>query len=84
MRFVLNYNAGYEVGVEMVGELGTLTTLPLRNFGHRQGDAKVFQMEDCPKLTETELKSLIKRYDPTVKYKRINGRSFAKDHEDYR
>ena len=79
----MNYNAGYEVGVEMVGELGTPTTLPLRNFGQRQGDAKVFQTEDCPKLSETELKYLAKRYDPTVKYKRMGERRFVKDYKKH-
>ena len=80
MQFVLNYNRGYEVGVVMWNEHGRFGTYPLRNFGDRQGDAKMFQMVDCPKLNEIQIRSLIKRYDPNVKYHRITGTQFKREY----
>lgn len=81
MTFVLNYNQGYEVGVVMENESGYLQTFPLRNFGNRQGDAKMYQLHDCPMLTIYEIKMLIKRYNPADKYERINRRCFIR-HDD--
>lgn len=78
MRFVLNYNDGYEVGVVMMNEHGTVTTQPLRNFGERQGDAKIYQEVDCPKLSEPQIRMLVKLYDPEVKYKRVDGIRFVR------
>ena len=49
---------------------------PLRNFGERQGDAIAFRDYDCPKLSDAELRLLIKAYSPEKKYERINGRKF--------
>lgn len=73
MTFVLNYNHGYEVGVVMEGETGCLQTFPLRNFGDRQGDAKMYQLHDCPRLTYEQVKRLARNYDPTEKYERIRN-----------
>ena len=51
---------------------------PLRNFGDRQGDAIIFKEEDCPRLNEFNLKSLINRYNKATKYRRVNNRRFIK------
>lgn len=51
---------------------------PLRNFGDRQSDAKIYKEEDCPKLNEHNLKGLIERYRKEDKWIRINGRRFVK------
>ena len=44
----------------MVGPHGYLRHYPLRNFGYHEGDAKIFKEVDCPKLTDTQLRLLIK------------------------
>lgn len=79
MTFVLNYNEGYEVCVVMCNERGQLTTMPLRNFGDRQGDAKIYQEHDCPHLSLEQVKSLAKGFKRSVKYKRISERRFVKE-----
>lgn len=79
MWFGVNWNDGYEVGVTMVNELGYFRYHPLRNFGDHQGDAKIFKEVDCPKLTDMQLKLLIKNYDPKVKYRRINDKRFVRE-----
>ena len=55
---------------------------PLRNFGERQGDARFFKEYDCPKLEDGMIRALIKHYDPSVKYIRLNGGRFKKQRED--
>ena len=80
MYFVLNYNEGYEVGAVIWSEqYGRLHTVPLRNFGERQGDAKIFQLCDCPRLTMEQVKALAKRYDRNIKYQRISERQFKRE-----
>ena len=79
MWYGVNWNDGYEVGVNMVDEHGYFRYHPLRNFGDHQGDAKMFQEVDCPQLTDLQLRSLIKNYNPSIKYRRINGKRFAKE-----
>ena len=79
MKFGINWNDGYEVTVLMVGEHGYLRHYPLRNFGEHQGAARIFKEVDCPELTDTQLRMLIKNYDPKVKYKRINGKRFVRE-----
>lgn len=78
MQFGINWNDGYEVCVLMEDERGLRRWLPLRNFGDRQGDARIFKEVDCPALTDTQLRMLTKRFDRSVKYERINGRHFVK------
>lgn len=78
MRFVLNYNKGYEVGVVMCNDYGHYSTCPLRNFGDRQGDAIIFKMVDCPKLNDYQIRTLVKNYNPDVKYIRVSGTQFKK------
>ena len=51
---------------------------PLRNFGERQSDAILFKEEDCPRLNEFDLKSLINGYDRVIRYRRVNNRKFIK------
>lgn len=78
MQFGLNWNDGYEVTVIMPDERGIVRHQPLRNFGFRQGDARIFKEVDCPKLTDMQIRMLVKRFDRSVKYERINGRKFVK------
>lgn len=49
---------------------------PLRNFGCRQGDAFAFRDWDCPKLTDCQLRLLIKNYDPGRRYIRRSATKF--------
>ena len=79
MQFGINWNDGYEVTVLMVGEHGYLRHYPLRNFGDHQGDARIFKEVDCPKLTDVQIRMLIKNYDQKVKYKRISGTRFVRE-----
>lgn len=79
MYFVLNYNEGYEVGVVMLNDDGYPTTFPLRNFGERQGDAKIYQHIDCPKLSMPQIRMLIKNFDRSAKYERLKSGRFMKD-----
>lgn len=81
MEFAINWNDGYEVAVLMEDERGIRRFFPLRNFGDRQGDAKIFKYVDCPKLTDTQLRMLIKRFDRSVKYERINERRFVRQNK---
>jgi hypothetical protein len=78
MQFGINWNDGYEVCVLMEDERGLRRWLPLRNFGDRQGDARIFKEADCPDLTDTQIRMLVKRFDRNVKYERINERKFIK------
>ena len=50
---------------------------PLRNFGCRQGDAFAFRDWDCPKLTDGQLRLLVKNYDPGRRYIRKSGTQFV-------
>jgi len=79
MNFSVNYNEGYEVGVVMVNDHGSVSYQPLRNFGDRQGDARIFKEHDCPRLTLEQVRALVKRYDKRVKYKRISEQRFVRE-----
>ena len=79
MQSGINWNDGYEVTALMVGEHGCLRHFPLRNFGEHQGDARIFKEADCPNLTDTQIRILIKNYDPKVKYKRISSKRFVRE-----
>lgn len=48
----------------------------LRNFGTHEGDAKAFKDYDVPKLSDPQIKSLIRNFDVTRKYTRIDCRHF--------
>lgn len=78
MQFGINWNDGYEVCILMHDERGLLRWQPLRNFGDRQGDARIFKEVDCPDLTDTQIRMLVKKFDRNVKYVRINSRRFIK------
>ena len=75
MYYGLNFEDGYVVTLTRLWEDGTLKSKPLRKF-KEQGDAKVFQLHDCPKLTELQIKMLVKNYDPTKKFTRIDEKHF--------
>lgn len=77
MEFCKHFDdmGGYTVDVRTQDERGCLSCIPLRSFGERQGDAIAFQLYDCPKLTDHQLKFLIKNYDARRHYIRVVGRS---------
>ena len=50
---------------------------PLRNFGCRQGDAFAFRDWDCPKLTDSQLRLLVKNYDRGRRYIRKSATQFV-------
>lgn len=78
MYFSLNYDDGYVVTVTRIWDDGMINTKPLRKF-EWQGDAIAFRSYDCLKLSETQIKTLVARYDPNVKYRRLNnGKRFVK------
>lgn len=79
MQFGINFDDGYVVAVLMIGEYGFLKYHPLRNFGERQGDAKIFKEVDCPKLSDSQIRMLIKNYSPNVKYIRVSGKKFVSE-----
>ena len=76
MQFGINWRDGYEVCVLMTDERGMRRWYPLRNFGDRQGDARIFKEVDCPELTTPQLNMLIKHFDRRVKYIRITAKKF--------
>lgn len=80
MFFAVNYDNGYVVTLTRVWDDGRISTKPLRKFEH-QGHAFIFRDHDCPYLTETEIKMLVKRYDPNIKVIRVHGRKFEKAKE---
>lgn len=70
MRFSIVYNDGYVVLAKWIDACGYVRYKPLRKF-HEQGDAFCFRECDCPKLTDTQIRGMIKYYNPNKKYKRI-------------
>lgn len=80
MEFAINYEDGYVVCLVAYDEQWKRKRFfPLRNFGEHQGDARLFKEADCPNLSDTQLRLLIKSYNPNTKYKRINSRRFVKE-----
>lgn len=80
MEFGINYeNGGYVVLVLLrnVDNGDFPRWYRLRNFGLRQGDARCFKEFDCPRLTDNQIKMLIKSYNKNVKWERINSRKFV-------
>lgn len=49
---------------------------PIRNFGNRQGDARLFAYSDTENLSELQVRMLIKNYKKDRIYIRINSRTF--------
>ena len=80
MEFGINYNNGYVVNLIAYDEKWKRKKFfPLRNFGEHQGDARIFKEIDCPSLTDSQLRMLIKTYNPAVIFKRINSKRFIKE-----
>jgi len=69
---------GYVVSAFIRDATGYGQWLPLRNFGDRQGDAKDFCWLDCPRLTSSQIKQLVARYDKSFVYMRVNGSRFIR------
>ena len=74
----VNTPNGIVVEALMMEANGSRHWHPLRNFGWSEGDAEVFRQYDCPKLTDAELKLLIRNYHPDIKYIRISRCQFKK------
>lgn len=66
---------GYVVTLTQIWEDGRLYSKPLRKF-KEQGHALIFKQEDCPKLTEIEIRGLQKNYNKEKLYIRIDRRHF--------
>lgn len=62
---------GYVVSVLITESNGHESWKPLRNFGDRQSDAIEFRDHDVDNLPDSHIKTLIQRYDKSVKYHRI-------------
>ena len=77
MFFSLNYDDGYVIALTKMWDDGQIHIKPLRKF-YEQGDAIAFREFDCPHLSETQIKMLVKQYNPNVKYRRINSKHFSK------
>ena len=75
MYFSLEYKNGFVVTITHICEDGRLHVKPLRKF-KEQGDAMVFKLHDCPKLTELQIRMLVRTYDSKKKYVRIDERHF--------
>lgn len=78
MIFGLNYEDGYIVKVHMIDEKGLARWFPLRNFGERQGDARIYREEDCPKLTDSDIRMTIRSYKKENKYIRLGFKKYRK------
>lgn len=80
MEFAINYNKGYVVCLVAYDDTWKRKRFfPLRNFGEHQGDARLFKEADCPNMTDAQLRMLIRAYNPTTIYKRINSKRFIKE-----
>lgn len=75
MYYSLEYENGFVVTLTRIWEDGRLHEKPLRKF-KEQGDAMVFKNHDCPRLTELQIKMLVKNYDPAKKFTRIDEKHF--------
>ena len=73
-----NTDHGYVVEAYWPDKDGNRHWEPLRNFGDRQGDARDFMNVDCPELSDANIKALINRYDPSVRYIRVEKHKFYK------
>lgn len=75
MYFSLEYDNGFVVTLTKTWEDGRWHEKPLRKF-KEQGDAMVFKLHDCPKLTDLQIKMLVKTYDKNKIFVRIDERRF--------
>lgn len=80
MYFSLVYENGFVVTLTRIWEDGCLHVKPLRKF-KEQGDAMVFKLHDCPKLTDLQIKALVRMYDKNKKFVRIDERHFKCSNE---
>lgn len=67
-----HYRVGYTVVVKLLDTDGRVRFCPLRSFAERQGDAIAFQLYDCPKMSEAQIRALAGQYDGRP-YKRIEN-----------
>lgn len=76
---VVERNGDYIVEVYIIEDINSTRGYwhPLRNFGWRQGDAFAFRDWDCHKLTDGQLRALVKNYDPDRRYIRRSSTQFV-------
>jgi len=67
---IIKENGDYVVYAEIISPDGYTTFKPLRNFGCRQSDAIEYRDSDLNDVTDIQLNTLIRTYNPKVKYKR--------------
>ena len=79
MEFGINWNDGYEVCDLTSDENNIRKWKPLRNFGDHQGAARIFKEEECPDLSDAQIKLLIKNFKREVKYQRIGHQRYRID-----
>ncbi len=80
--FYLEYDHGFVVTTMVWSDnYETLVEKPLRKF-LEQGHALIFREEDCPHLSDMQIKYLIKMYNPKVLYKRVSSKRFVKVNEE--
>lgn len=78
MFYSINYDNGYIVTCSGHWADGNFKSdLPLRKFKN-EGDAKIFKEHDCPQLTDSQLKALVKHYNPNVKFIRLGENKYRK------
>ena len=77
MQFFINYQDGYVVTWQHMNADGYERQYPIRKFLH-QGDAMLFRECDAPRLSEIQLRALVKNYNPLTLYRRISNRKFEK------
>lgn len=68
--WIFKENGDYVVYAEIISPDGYATFKPLRNFGCRQSDAIEYRDSDLKDVTDIQLNTLIRTYNPKVKYKR--------------
>lgn len=76
-QFGLEFSGGYVVTALGVKADGFKRWFPLRNFGHHQGDARLFKEVDAPSLSQNDIIMLARNYDHKRPVKRINSRRFV-------
>ena len=75
-QFGLEFADGYVVTALGVKTDGFKRWFPLRNFGHHQGDARLFKEVDAPSLSQNDIIMLARNYDHKRPVKRMNSRRF--------
>lgn len=79
MTQVENTPDGYVVSAYLDDGRGYGRWTPLRNFGDRQGDAKVFAYLDLPEMDSSRVQLFALSYRKDVRYRRIRKGAITPD-----